>query len=352
MTMHDLAPELLLRVFESLSSVSDIISLSLTCRYFSEILPKSQKLTLFFGAFDESNGPVEDIIQLLTQNNNQPLHVRRTPPLSFALLSQATAIARVARRYVELYPNFRWPNGESEHRRLLDACEARRLRRAIYRIWGYTNAFHQSAYHVPRTNVPATTERLQLLRTWSNRELFELEDLRGTLEQLLATEICPTDGEVYSRIPNDAQKFHLSLQYPHLRPVEAVTVSYEELFHNSHHTDHSPSKPSVQELRIRHMQGWGSDLQNFYLVQAFLKLSPAQILWLYDNAVRRADVERFVEEQTHELCFFDCGSLLFQDWVAVLHARGVDVQQAREALWDGTTGIVVDNGTGQVDALR
>ena len=344
MAMQDLAPELLIRIFESLSSVSDIISLSLTCRYFYQILPKSQKLTLFFGALDETDGPVEDIIQLLTQNNNQPLHVRRTPPLSFALLSQITAVVRVARRYVALYPKYRWPQGESEHRRFLDAHEARRLRRAIYRMWSYAKAFHQSPYHVPRTNLTATTDRLQLLRAWSNDELFELEDLRGTLEQLLAADICPTDGEVYSRVPNDAQRFHLSVQYPHLRPVEAVTSSYEDLFHNPRNTDHSQNKPSIQELRIRHMQGWGSDLQNFYLVQSFLKFSPAQVLWLYDNAVRRADVERFIEEQTHDPCFFDSGSLFFQDWVAILHARGVDVQQAREALWDGTAGVVIDSG--------
>src|ERR1700710_840402 len=116
MALHDLAPELLIRIFESLSTVPDIISLSLTCRYFSRILPNSQKLTLFFGAIDETDGPVEDIIQLLTQNNNQLLHVRRRPPLSFALLSQVTAVARVATRFVDLYPKFRWPNAESEYR--------------------------------------------------------------------------------------------------------------------------------------------------------------------------------------------------------------------------------------------
>jgi hypothetical protein len=34
--------------------------------------------------------------------------------------------------------------------------------------------------------------------------------------------------------------------------------------------------------------------------------------------------------------------MLFHDWVAVLHDRGVDVQQAREAIWDGRVGIVLD----------
>jgi hypothetical protein len=340
MAMQDLAPELLARIFESLSSVPDIISLSLTCRYFYKILSKSQKLTLFFRAIDETDGPVEDIIQLLTQNDNQLLHVRRTPPMSFALLSQVTAVARVARRYVDLYPKFRWPGAESAQRRFLDVHEARRLRRAIYRMWSYAKAFNQFPYRIPRTELTAASERLQLLRSWSNDELFEVEDLRGMLEQLLATEICPTDGEVYSRIPEDAQRYHLSLQYPHLRPLESIWSAYGDLFHNSRDSDHDLNKPTVQELRIRHMQGWGSDLQNFYLVQSFLKFSPAQILWLYDNTIRRADVERFIEQQTHDQCFFDSRSLLFQDWLTVLHARGIDVQQVREAIWDGKMGIV------------
>lgn len=351
MAMQHLPPELVIRIFESLSSVSDIISLSLTCRYFSAILPLSQKLTLFFAALDETDGPVEDIIQLLTQNNNQLLHVRRTPPLSFALLSQVTTVARVARAFVELYPKFKWPGDESANRRFLDRQEARRLRRAIYRTWSYAKAFHQFPYHTARTDLGASVVRLQLLRTWSTDELYELEDFRGTLEQLLATEICPTDGEVFSRIPEDAPKFHLSLQYPHLRPVATVTPAYADLFHNSRDSldntnstnfQHNHTKPSISELRTRHMEGWGSDLQNFYLVQSFLKFSPAQILWLYDNAVRRADVEKFIEQQTHDPCFFDSGSLFFQDWVTVLASRGVDVQQAREAIWDNRAGIVVE----------
>jgi len=345
--MEHLAPELLVRVFESLSSVSDIISLSLTCRYFYDVFPKSQKLALFFCAINETDGPVEDIIQLLTQNNHQALHIRRSPLLSFALLSQVTAVARVARRYVDLYPNLRWTDGDSASRRFLDAHEARRLRRAIYRLWSYAKAFSHVSDRNPRADTTATAQRLQLLRTWSTTELFELEDFRGTLEQLLATEICPTDGEVYSRVPGDAQKFQLSLQYPHLRPAEAITPAYADLFHSTRNSDHDSNKPTVHELRTRHMQGWGSDLQSFYLVQSFLKFSPAQILWLYDNVVSRADVERFIEQQTHDACFFDTGSLFFQDWVAVLHARGVDIQQAREDIWAGRAGVVLEARTGE-----
>jgi hypothetical protein len=343
--MQHLAPELLLRIFESLSSVSDIINLSLTCRYLHQILPRSNRLTLYYTAIDSTDGPVQDIIQLLTQNNNERLHVRRTPPLSLALLAQVMSVARVARRYVDLYPKFRWPDDQSMHRRFLDADEARRLRRAIYRTWGYVKAFHHSPNRLLCQDKIAAEERRQLLRTWSNSELFELEDFRGTLETLLATEICPTDGDVYARIPDESQKYRLSLQYPHLRPFSGATIpGFEDLFYSSRHSEHVSyaHAPSVQELRHRHMQGWGSDQQNFYLVQAFLKLSPAQILWLYDNAVRRADVEQYIESQTHDPCFFESMALLFTDWVAVLHSRGVDIQQAREKIWDGHAGIVIE----------
>jgi hypothetical protein len=343
MALQHLAPELLVRIFESLSSISDIINLSLACRYFYDVLPKAQKLALFFAAVDATDGPVEDIIQLLTQNNAQALYVRRTPPLSFALFSQVTVVARVARRYVDLYPNSRWTDAASMNRRFLDAHEARKLRRAVYRMWSYAKAFHQDVSIRLATVDPAVKlARLQLLRTWSNNELFELEDFRGILEQLLATEICPTDGEVYSRVPQDAQAFQISLQYPHLRPVSTHMPAFSDLFHSTVNTAASnPSiKPTIQELRTRHMSGWGSDLQSFYLINSFLKFTPAQILWLYDNAVYRPDVEKFIEEQTHDPCFFETGSWLFQDWVSVLLARGVDVQRAREDIWDGKAGIV------------
>jgi hypothetical protein len=343
MALQHLAPELLVRVFESLSSVSDIINLSLACRYFSDVLPKAQKLALFFTAVDATDGPMEDIIQLLTQNNAQALHIRRTPPLSFALFSQVNAVARVARRFLNLYPKFRWTDVESMDRRFLDALEARKLRRALYRFWSYAKAFHQDiSSRLAHADPSVKLARLKLLRTWSNDELFELEDVRGILEQLLATEICPTDGEVYSRVPQDAQAFQLSLQYPHLRPVSMHMPAFSDLFHSAANTtiSRSSTKPTVQELRIRHMSGWGSDLQSFYLINSFLKFTPAQILWLYDNAVSRADVENFIEEQTRDPCFFETGSGLFHDWVSVLLARGVDVQRAREDVWDGRAGIV------------
>ncbi|KAJ9643808.1 hypothetical protein H2204_001953 [Knufia peltigerae] len=350
MTMQDLAPEIMVHIYESLTSVSDIINLSLTCRYFHDLLPKSQKLSLFFSALDKEMGPLDDILQLLTQNDNQMLHVRRTPPLSFALLTQAAAVGRTAGRLVTLYPSFRWTEAESMSRRFLDDTEARRLRRAVYRFWSYTQAFHGRFGRMLRFDMMPSNERLQLLRTWPTEELYELEDLRCTFEQVVATEICPTDGEVWSRMPDDARHFHGHVPHASLHTSfdrssyhGSVSGSYRDIFYTSHDmTVLDRTKPSVQELRHKHMSGWGSDVHSFYLVQSFLKFSPAQILWLYDNAVSKADVEKYVEAQTGDACFFESGSMLFHDWAAVLHTRGVDVQLTREAIWQGTAGIVLD----------
>lgn len=341
--MQHLAPELVVHIFESLTSISDIISLSLTCRYFHKLLTKSQKLVLFFSAIEKEMGPLDEILQLLTMNQNQILHLRRTPPLSYALLSQVTTVGRVAHRFVSLYPAYRWTEAESASRRLLDQCEARRLRRAVYRFWSYALAFHSKSYSLLRPDTTAAEERLQLLRSWTNDELFELEDLRCTFEQLLASEICPTDGEVYSRIPEDARQSQRSMHHRLLPHLVGRMSTYQDVFHSSREPSVQDwNKASPQELRYKHMQGWGSDLQNFYLVQSFLKFSPAQLLWLFDNAITKAEVEQFIESQTHDPCFFESGSLLFHDWVTVLHARNVDVQQAREAIWDGKGGIVIE----------
>jgi len=340
--MQDLAPEILVHIFEALTSASDIINLSLTCRYFHTLLPSSQKVILFYNAMDQTMGPVEDIIQLLTFNDNQLLHIKRTPPLSYALLTQIAHIGRVGQRFVSLYPSIKWVDDQSVDRRFLRKDEARRLRRAVYRFWIYSQAFHcSSTYRYLRSDTPSS-ERLQLLRSWSTEDLIDFEDFRGTLEQLLASEICPTDGDVFSRHPEDTrvgfQPWHHST-----RQIDP-SIMFPDLFHSSRDTSipSENTKLPVQELRFKQMKGWGTDIDNFYLVQAFLKLTPAQILWLYDNAVSKADVERYLEEQTHDICFLESGSLVFQDWVTILHQRGVDVQQVREAIWDGVRGIAVD----------
>ncbi|KEF54736.1 uncharacterized protein A1O9_09178 [Exophiala aquamarina CBS 119918] len=342
MAMQELAPEILVHIFEALSSASDIINLSLTCRCFHTLLPSSQKLTLFYNAMDQTMGPVEEIIQLLTFNGNQLLHIRRTPPLSYALLTQIAHVGRVGQRFVALYPTLKWVEDQSVNRRFLRKDEARRLRRAVYRFWFYSQAFHSSpAYRYLRSNT-TSSERLQLLRGWPTEDLLDFEDFRGILEQLLASEICPTDGDVYSRHQEDAR---VGFQTCH-RSAGWVdpSIMFPDLFHSSRDeaTLVESTKLTVQELRFKHMRGWGTDLDNFYLVQAFLKLTPVQMLWLYDNAVSKADVERYLEEQTHDICFLESGSLVFQDWVTILHQRGIDVQQVREGIWDGVCGIGVD----------
>jgi hypothetical protein len=343
MAMQQLAPEILVHIFEALSSASDIINLSLTCRYFHTLLPGSQKLVLFFNAIDQTMGPVEEIIQLLTFNDNQLLHIRRTPPLSYALLTQIAHVGRVGQRFVALYPTIKWVEDRSADRRLLRKDEARRLRRAVYQFWIYSQAFYtSSSYRYLRSNA-ASVERLQLLRSWSTEDLLDLEDFRGILEHLLASELCPTDGDVFSRHPEEPrggfQQWHRSA-----RQLSDTGSTFPDFFHSSRHQSITPGNTqfSVQELRFKHMQGWGTDLDNFYLVQAFLKLTPVQILWLFDNAVSRTDVEQFLEEQTNDICFLESGSLLFHDWVTILHQRGIDVEQARESIWDGGGGIAVD----------
>ncbi|EHY54833.1 hypothetical protein HRR83_009516 [Exophiala dermatitidis] len=342
MAIQRLAAELIVRIFESLTSVSDILNLSLSCHYFNGVLTKSQKLGLFFNATDKEMGPIGEIIQLLTQNNAQLLHIQRSPPLSQALLSQVNAAARVADRIVKLYPSFRWVDAESAQRRLLTDSEARRLRRAVYRFWSYTQAFHSppSPLVIRPDQLPAT-ERLHLLRSWSTEELYDLEDLRCVLEHLISSEICPTDGDVYSRHPEDVRLPRTSAQYVARSRISSSCTAIRDAFHSTDNIhEMNPHQATTQEMRFRYMQGWGSELHNYYLVQSFLKCSPKEILWLFDNAIYKEDVEQFLEFQKCDPYFFESGSMLFQDWVAVMHARGIDVQKAREGIWDGHAGIV------------
>ena len=345
MSLVDLAPELLLHIFQCLSSVRDVVSLSLTSRRFYNLFTRSPlRTTLLFEAAEREFSPLEDVFQLLTLNNTQAIYTKRDPSLSLSFLMQVIAVGRVAERFVALYPRWRWGDAASEHRRTLDREEAHRLRRAIYRFWLYTQASHHKIH--PRTlrfNAFAVEERCRLLRTWTTDELVELEDLRLTLEQLLASELCPADGKVQARWGRDGRVVHLLEGEKSHYSGRTGGNDVRDLFHSARDGPLSQTADvPVPELRARHMTGWGSDIENWYIVQAMLLLSPQEILWLYDHAVTKDDVERYVRDQLGDHCFMESGSTLFHDWVLVIHSRGVDVDNVREGIWNGIRGIVVD----------
>lgn len=167
MALADLAPELISQIYNTLYSINDVVNFSLTCRHLNHLLKHSQKLSTLFSAAEREFGPLEDIAQLVTYNASQPVHVKRQPAQSYALLRQMIKIGSVAQKYVEIFPERKWQDNFLQ-RRILTQHETWKIRRAIYRYWLYCEAFQNRSHTRATRMLPAyIEERSQLLRTWA-----------------------------------------------------------------------------------------------------------------------------------------------------------------------------------------
>lgn len=167
MSFIELAPELVHHIYNNLSTISDVINLSITCRRLNFLLRHSQKLPTLFAAAEREFGPIEDIAQLVTYNTSQAVHIKREPAQSYALLRQMITIGSVAKKIENIYPSRRWQT-DFLSRRSLTNEEAYTLRKAVYRYWLYCEAFHnRSCLRSQRLLLHIVEERKQLLRLWS-----------------------------------------------------------------------------------------------------------------------------------------------------------------------------------------
>jgi len=159
------------------------------------------QLPLLHLALDASYGPLEDVIQLVTHNASQPAHLIRAAPLSFALMNTIIDVGRIAKRWEDIYPFKKWQGASSVHRRLLNAKERRSLRRAIYRIWLYSNAFHTPKFSRFTRRIPQIQIlRAKLLYGWTVSDLAEIMDVYAILRKILAENVCPSNARVQKKV--------------------------------------------------------------------------------------------------------------------------------------------------------
>lgn len=168
MSVAELPPELIHHIYNSLPTISDVINLSLTCHRLNHLLKHAQKLSTLFAAAEREYGPIQDILQLVTYNTTQPVHLKRTPAYSYSLLRQVIRAGSVAKKIEDIYPSKRWLD-DYLNRRSLQPHEAHDLRRAVYRFWLYCEAFHGRSHpRTSRMHPQIIEERAQLLRLWSS----------------------------------------------------------------------------------------------------------------------------------------------------------------------------------------
>lgn len=354
MPFDHLATELLLHVFHSCDSVTDVLSLASISRRFYRIFNSSNKLQILAGAAESEFGPFHDIIQLVTQNTSQPAHLVREAPMSLAILKQMIQVGQVARKWESIYPVKKW-KADYENRRSLTDDECFRLRRAAYRLWLYHRAFHTRNYDRFSRNLRhVVLERAQLLHNWSTMELAEIEDLRLVIEDVVQNHICPSNGTIQrkfrKRYPesNHQLAFNIHLNYPSTQSGSSGLfenpISFDQHFHTAHPANFTDSSAKYRS-KFRNdpfhdpgSEGWGDEIPHYYVVQDMMKLDPDQVLWLREHALLKEQVETFVLSLGD---WFRNNGETFGDTLAwVMKERGDDVEELRSAISDCEVGIV------------
>lgn len=288
MQFSNLPNELLVHVFQSCSSVPDVLNLAATCHQLRSILSASQRLPILFQVAEAQFGPLADAISLVTHNASQPAHIRRaSPPLSLALLTSLLEVGQVANEWANIYPYKKWRGEDSASRRLLSSLERYRVRRAIYRLWLYTTAFH-SPFYLGHSRNSSTIIRLRaaLLRPWSTPQLAELLDVQSIFRVVIERQICPSNSLLRSRhrarYPDDTPVVPL-LGYASNVLAHTVQVARSKVLGAQEETFCSLPITAIRKALV---WGWGDEIPNYYIVQDMLKLDPGRLLHLYQSVTQ------------------------------------------------------------------
>ena len=349
MHFKHLATELLIHIFISCSSITDIVHLSIVCRRFHRILNTSNKLHILYTVASHEFSPVDDIIQLLTQNDSQPVHLHRDAPISLPLLSQIVRVGRVACKWEAIYPFKKW-KADYENRRLLSEEERWRVRRAVYRLWLYHRAFHTRRFdRFSRGLRGVMLERAMLLRNWSSAELAEIEDIRGVIAEVVRNHVCPSNGTIErkfkKRFPFAQGPDQLTFNFwP--SSAEMNVMAFGGLATDQFYTtSHSLESPAKYRSRFRNdlshdpgYEGWGDEIPHYYVLQDMMKLDPRQVLWLREHAPLKGQVEAYVASLGE--WFRDNGETFGDTLAWVMSERGEDIGELRACIEDREMGIV------------
>lgn len=313
MRLSHIPPEIIFAILRNCASVADVLSFTQSCRRFHSMLSSSQSSSILFHAAETEFGPLCDIIQLLTLNNSQPAHYIRDPPRSKSLLQQIIIVGRVARRWEDIYPVYKW-DADFADRRSLSLNERYRLRRAIYRHWLYCHAFHTPNY--PRTSrrvPPLVFQRAKLLHNWSTEELIEIKDFHTTVRAFIGATIYPSDSTLDAMwIVDRGQSHNDSGRQP-------LALAARPLFHTLRDGRAVGEEYSYAE---NGSGGWRDPVTHYYVVEDMLKLDPKALLWLHDHPWKQ-QVESYLESLGE--WFHNNGDTFAETLAHVLHRRKPDL---------------------------
>ena len=344
MHFESLANELILHIFRACDSIQDAHALASVNHRLHAVFAGSQKLPILLLVAENQFGPVHDAVQVLTYNSSQPAHLVRNAPVSLALLKQLVHLGSTAQRWTEYYPLKKWKN-DYENRRLLTDQERYHVRRAVYRLWLYSKAFHNSRYARTTRNLRQNVlERAELLHNWNSTELAEMEDVREVIRDVVQRSICPSNGTIQTkfrkRFPESDHQllFNIHLNYP------PPPTPFHEHFHSANQPNFANTAfPANMRYKTNAWhevgsEGWGDDIPHYYVVEDMLKLDPGQILWLKENAPLKGMVESYVKNFGE--WFENNGETFGQTVEWVLNGRGEDAAEFRDLIVHRELGVV------------
>lgn len=362
MQFADLANELVLHIFQSCLSIPDALKLASTCHHFHSIFNSSNRLPILYQAAEAQLGPLDDAIRLVTHNNSQAEHIPRTaPPQSFALLQRLLDVGRTANQWASLYPSLKWRGEDSASRRSLSSLENYRLRRACYRMWLYTLAFHVPQYpRTSRLSPPIVRFRAALLRPWPAQQFAEVLDLHAIFRHVLQSKICPSNGTVLRR----HKQRHPEDPFP-LVSVTAPGKYAQQHAHFQSTSSHS-TPPNSNLLSSRHhknlyglaVEGWGDEIAHYYVVEDMLKLDPGQLMYLYHSVTFEIANGGLYNSTCSPKGLVECFVLGLGDWFEnngetlletmgfVIQERGGDMGELKDFVEEGWEGIALVEAEG------
>lgn len=278
--------ELIQKIYYECSDIKSVVNLSATsCRLRAAFIG-SQKLLIIENVLENQFGPLNDAIQVVTYNASQPAHTPRKPAMSMALVQQLVTVGYTAQKWEAIYPMLRW-RVESEHRRTLRPHEAYRFRRAMYRIWLYNKAFHNSDYLEHNRTFPGASlrdARLTFIRRFNNDEIKEITELNDMLHDMVHNDLCPSNATIQQRY---------SQSFPGQAPLYFGTYETYPL--------HGGMDTLLRRAALKRdlptdlvAEAWGTWDLHAGVVSDILKLEPDQLLHFKEKLVNKAERVNYI----------------------------------------------------------
>jgi hypothetical protein len=287
-SIEELPTEIVQKIYMDCRDIQSVLNLSSSCHLFSGPYHGSMKLKIIERVLETQFGPLYDLIQLITFNSSQPIHLPRRPDMSIDLAARIVRFGSVIEKWETIYPSLRWRD-LSEYRRVLRPHEAYRFRRAMYRMWLYGKAYHNTSFLELERPSPVAgvypDPRITFMRKFSDDELIEMAEVHDVFHEMVSYDLCPSNAMIQRHFSQgfpgqDILYFGTYETYP------IASMQWTEL----------QKKVSVLDLPLKWAgEAWGSFEDQCRTVERVLKLLPDELLHFRENLSGKVERSHYLK---------------------------------------------------------